>query len=195
MQVLDTPLAGLKIIETPVFHDARGYFTETFRCGDYGRALGEDVRFVQDNRSVSHANVLRGMHFQRQQPQGKLVEVCAGRVFDVAVDLRRSSATFGRWHGLVLEAPGMPGSAGAASRRLWIPPGFAHGFYALSDTAMVSYKCTAYFDPGSEACLRWDDPEVGIEWPLAAASEAPILSSKDSGGLPLQELKAREWLP
>jgi len=194
MQVLDAPLAGLKIIETPVFHDARGYFTETFRHGDYMRALGEDARFVQDNRSFSRANVLRGMHFQRQRPQGKLLEVCAGRVFDVAVDLRRGSATFGRWHGLLLEGPDMQCSAAMASRRLWIPPGFAHGFYVLSETAMVSYKCTAYFDPESEVCLRWDDPQVGIEWPFAADA-APVLSPKDSAGLTLAELDAKGWLP
>ncbi len=206
MMVLDTPLPGLKRIETPVFHDDRGFFLETFRASSYASLLGSGVAFVQDNFSYSRHGVLRGMHYQVKQPQGKLVRVVYGQVFDVVVDMRPASPTFGRWHGINLSAcaAGQNGNIGGGSAQtpaataqpsvetqLWIPPGFAHGFLVLSDHAMVEYKCTQTYQPDDEACLKWDDDEVGIAWPFCQ----PILSEKDQRGLSLKTLRATGRLP
>lgn len=163
------------VVMTPLIHgDARGYFMETFRQNDFVRHCGEHV-FVQDNQSRSRRRVLRGLHYQLRQPQGKLLRVISGRVFDVAVDLRRSSPDFGRSYSVVLDSE--------EHRMFWAPPGFAHGFLVLSDEAEFVYKCTAYYDPGDEYCLKWDDPSLGIGWPVPA--DGPILSEKDARGLPL----------
>jgi dTDP-4-dehydrorhamnose 3,5-epimerase len=177
MQVTPTQIPGVLLIEPQVFSDARGFFLETFQARRYATA-GIGAAMVQDNHSGSHGGVLRGLHYQLRQPQGKLVSVVAGEVFDVAVDLRRSSTTFARWVGIRL---------GAQDRRqLWIPPGFAHGFYVLSEWAEVVYKVTQFYDPKDERTLIWDDPEVGIAWPLRDG-RAPILSPKDLQGKRLSE--------
>ncbi len=190
MKIQNTPLPGLMLIQTPVFHDERGCFLETFRANRHADLLGQDIQFVQDNCSRSHRGVLRGMHYQRSHPQGKLIRVSQGEIFDVAVDLRQRSPTFGRWHGVSLSAC----KAGdAAETQLWIPAGFAHGFLTLSEEAVVEYKCTDYYHPGDEACLRWNDPSVGIAWPACAA--APILSGKDRQGLTLTMLEQSGLLP
>lgn len=212
MKVLDTPLPGLKLIETPVFHDDRGFFLETFRASSYASVLGPDVVFVQDNCSYSRHGVLRGMHYQVSHPQGKLVRVVQGQVFDVVVDVRAASPTFGRWHGLTMTACTVRHSADVdasdardahdaqataagtqpiVETQLWIPPGFAHGFLVLSDHAMVEYKCSQPYRPDDEACLKWDDGEVGIAWPPCQ----PILSAKDQRGLSLKTLRATGRLP
>lgn len=154
------------------FDDARGYFMETWHARTFA-AAGVDVDFVQDNQSGSHAGVLRGLHYQVVRPQGKLVRVVSGEIFDVAVDLRHSSPTFGRWVGEHLSA--------ANRRQIYVPPGFAHGFLVTSESAEVAYKCTDYHDPQHERTLRWNDPDVGIDWPLRTGAE-PILSAKDQAG-------------
>jgi dTDP-4-dehydrorhamnose 3,5-epimerase len=174
MRFTPTALPDVVLVEPVVFGDERGSFMETWRA-DLFAAAGIDASFVQDNQSRSTRGVLRGLHYQIEQPQGKLVRVISGRVFDVAVDLRRSSPTFGRWAGLELDA--------AAPRLLWVPPGFAHGFYVLSDVAEFVYKCTDYYAPQHERIVRWDDPEIGIAWPLADG-EPPELSAKDRAGRP-----------
>lgn len=171
MKVIETPIPGVLVFEPQVFHDHRGDFVET-----WNRARYRLPEFVQDNLSRSSRGVLRGLHFQHPNPQGKLVTVVRGTVWDVAVDLRRGSPAFGRWWGLDLAVDDF--------RQLWIPEGCAHGFVALSDNATVSYKCTALYSPEDERTLRWDDPEVGIEWPVAD----PELSEKDRAGLTLSEL-------
>jgi len=170
MKVVGTPIDGLLIIEPRVFGDERGFFIETWQAERY-REAGVEGTFVQDNHSRSRRGILRGLHYQIQNPQGKLVRVTAGEVFDVAVDLRRSSKTFGQWHGVILSAEN--------HRQFWVPPGFAHGFYVMSESADFNYKCTDYYSPDFERSLLWDDAEVGIDWPLVDG-ERPQLSQKDA---------------
>jgi dTDP-4-dehydrorhamnose 3,5-epimerase len=159
------------LIEPRVFGDERGFFFESFNHADFAKATGVSATFVQDNHSRSAQNVLRGLHYQVIRPQGKLVRVVIGEVFDVAVDLRRSSPSFGRWVAEILSAEN--------KKQLWIPPGFAHGFLVLSDVAEVVYKTTEYYDPAAERCVTWDDPEIGVAWPLIGR---PLLSEKDHRG-------------
>ncbi len=175
MNVSRCEIAGLLIIEPQVFGDARGYFMETWNRQRY-REAGLASEFVQDNVSFSRRGILRGLHFQNPFGQGKLVYALHGEVFDVAVDLRQSSPTFGRWHGLTLSAENQ--------RQFFIPPGFAHGFAVLSETAMFAYKCTELYAPQNEVTLAWNDPEIGIHWPI----ESPRLSVKDGRGLRLHEI-------
>jgi dTDP-4-dehydrorhamnose 3,5-epimerase len=172
--VTPTPIEDVLIIQPRVFGDERGWFTESFNTQDFSAATGLDVQFVQDNHSFSRQSTLRGMHFQLEHTQGKLVRVVSGAVFDVAVDLRKNSNTFGKWVGVELSAEN--------HKQLWIPAGFAHGFLVLSPTAEFLYKTTDYYHPQSEVCLAWDDPTVSIEWPLAAGV-TPNLNAKDSTGL------------
>jgi len=176
MQVEKLDLPGLILLEPRVLGDERGFFFESYNRRRFFEATGLDPDFVQDNHSRSARGVLRGLHYQIRQPQGKLVRVVQGEVFDVAVDLRRASPGFGRWQGLVLSA--------ANKRQLWIPPGFAHGFLTLSETAEFLYKTTDYYAPEHERCLAWNDPELGIEWPLQAP---PLLSLKDQQGCALND--------
>jgi dTDP-4-dehydrorhamnose 3,5-epimerase len=175
MQITVTEIAEVVVIEPKLFRDERGFFLETFQTRKYA-AAGIVQPMVQDNHSGSHRGVLRGLHYQIHKPQGKLVGVAVGEVFDVAVDLRRSSPTFGRWVGVALSAQN--------HRQLWVPPGFAHGFYVVSEWAEVIYKVTDFYDPSSERTLIWNDPQVGIRWPLVEGRE-PLLSPKDAQGLPL----------
>jgi len=172
--VTPTPIEDVLIIEPRVFGDERGWFTESFNAQDFSAATNLDLEFVQDNHSFSRQSTLRGMHYQLEHTQGKLVRVISGAVFDVAVDLRKSSPTFGKWVAVELSAEN--------KKQLWIPPGFAHGFLVLSPTAEFLYKTTDYYHPQSEVCLAWDDPVVKIEWPLVAGV-TPNLNAKDSGGL------------
>ena len=174
MKVTATPLPGVLLIEPKVFGDERGFFFESWNEKAFA-AAGIPAAFVQDNHSRSRANVVRGLHYQIRQPQGKLVRVIAGEVFDVAVDIRRSSANFGKWTGMRLSAEN--------KRIAWIPPGFAHGFVALSPTADFLYKTTDYYAPEFERTILWDDPEIGIVWPLAGT---PTLSEKDRAGVRLR---------
>ena len=174
--VTPTALPEVLILEPKVFGDARGFFYESFSQRDFEAATGERVVFVQDNHSGSVRGVLRGLHYQIQQPQGKLVRVAKGEVYDVAVDLRRSSPRFGRWVGVTLSAENR--------RQLWVPPGFAHGFLVTSEAAEFLYKTTDYYAPEHERSLRWNDPALGIDWPL----EGPLtLSGKDMAARPLSE--------
>ncbi len=173
MKFEPTPLAGVYLLHPRVFGDARGFFLESWNANTF-REAGFDLRFVQDNHSRSARGILRGMHYQTEHTQGKLVRVTSGEVFDAVVDLRRSSPTLGRWYGVTLSAEN--------HRMLWVPPGFAHGFLVTSDYADFQYKCTDVYHPGSEISLAWNDPTVGIEWPLPAG-EQPRLSDKDSRGL------------
>ncbi|AXR05642.1 dTDP-4-dehydrorhamnose 3,5-epimerase [Salinimonas sediminis] len=173
MQCITTSIDDVKIIEPKVFGDERGYFMESFR-DNWFRENCADVTFVQDNRSRSKQGILRGMHYQLSQTQGKLVSVTDGAVFDVAVDMRKHSKTYGQWVGALLSAQN--------KRMLWVPAGFAHGFYVTSESAEFSYKCTDYYHPESEVSLAWDDPTVGIDWPLVN-DLAPSLSAKDQQGL------------
>lgn len=173
-----TPLAGLYLLKPSVFGDERGFFLESWNAATF-RDAGFDLEFVQDNHSRSARGILRGLHFQTEHPQGKLVRVTSGAVFDVAVDLRRSSPSFGQWYGIELSATN--------HQMLWIPPGFAHGFYVLSEYADFQYKCTNYYHPASEVSLAWDDATVGIRWPIPAG-EQPRLSAKDALGLAWAEL-------
>jgi dTDP-4-dehydrorhamnose 3,5-epimerase len=177
MNFKPTRLAQVVLVEPRVFEDSRGCFMETWEERKFS-AAGLDVRFVQDNHSVSRQWVLRGLHYQIDQPQGKLVRVVRGEAFDVAVDMRRSSPTFGKWVGETLSA--------ANRRMLWIPPGFAHGFLALGDSVEFLYKCTAFYRPSAERTLIWDDPAIGIQWPLPPGIE-PIVSDKDRLGKPLTD--------
>jgi dTDP-4-dehydrorhamnose 3,5-epimerase len=179
MKLIQTAIDGLLIIEPKVFGDDRGFFMESWNAEAF-REAGLDLGFVQDNHSRSAKGVLRGLHFQNPNPQGKLVRVTAGRAWDVAVDLRRSSATFGKWQGVELSA--------ANKRMFWVPPGFAHGFVALEDGTDFLYKCTACYEPAREHSLLWNDPAVGIEWPLEGVE--PQLSGKDQAGRPLSEIEA-----
>lgn len=175
MNVIRCELDGLLAIEPNVFGDARGFFLETWNQRRYAEA-GLAVHFVQDNLSFSRCGTLRGLHFQNPSPQGKLVSVLTGEVFDVAVDLRRSSPTFGRWHGITLSEENR--------RQFYVPPGFAHGFVVVSETALFHYKCTELYSPKDELTLRWDDPQIGIRWPI----ENPVLSAKDTAGRLLRDL-------
>ncbi len=172
MKITRTAIDDVLIIEPKVFGDSRGFFMETWNQQVFNDAVGREVRFVQDNHSRSAQGVLRGLHFQTVQPQGKLVRVTHGAVCDVAVDIRRDSQTFGQ-HVLVE-------LSGDNQRQLWLPVGFAHGFLVLSDTADFLYKTTDYYHPASEVCIQWNDPELGIAWPLTGA---PSLSAKDQQGL------------
>lgn len=177
MKFTPTALPDIVLVQPAVHGDGRGYFMETWREDLFAEA-GIATPFVQDNQSRSTRGVLRGLHYQIRRPQGKLVRVISGRVFDVAVDMRRSSPTFGRWAGVELDA--------TSPTLLWVPPGFAHGFYVLSDVAEFVYKCTDYYAPEHERCVCWDDPDVGIAWPLL--DDAPLeLSPKDRAGVPLAE--------
>ena len=181
MNVLETSIPGVKILEPVVFRDARGTFAEVWNERSF-RAAGLDLAFVQDNQSESVAWTLRGLHYQVGRPQGKLVQCPVGAVFDVAVDLRRSSPTFGRWVGEVLSRENR--------RQLWIPPGFAHGFLAVTDGALVTYKCSDYYEPRLERAVAWNDPQLAIEWPLEG--HAPLLSDRDAAAPLLAEAQLHE---
>lgn len=178
MNAIRTEIPDVLILEPKVFGDERGFFFESFNRRRFVEAVGQDFDFVQDNHSKSSRGVLRGLHYQIQQPQGKLVRVVQGAVFDVAVDVRRSSPTFGRHVAVELSAEN--------KRMLWIPAGFAHGFLVLSETAEFLYKTTDYYAPEHEQCIRWDDASLGIRWPL---SGAPSLSAKDAKGVSLQDAR------
>ncbi len=173
MKLIETAIKDVKIIEPNVFGDERGFFLETFRTDWFKRECA-DVEFVQDNHSKSSQGILRGLHYQLEQTQGKLVRVVSGEVFDVAVDMRKHSATFGKWVGVYLSAEN--------KRQLWVPAGFAHGFYVTSDSAEFVYKCTDYYHPQSEVSVKYDDPSLGIDWPLVGGA-APSLSAKDVAGV------------
>jgi len=177
MEFLPTRLPDVIVIRPEIFGDSRGFFMETWNRKDFDHA-GIDADFVQDNYSSSVAGTVRGLHYQIKQAQGKLVRVVKGEVFDVAVDLRKSSPDFGRWASEILSAEN--------KKQIWIPPGFAHGFLVLSETAEFEYKCTDYYAPEHERTIRWDDPDIGVDWPLADG-QPPILSQKDQAGAPLKE--------
>jgi len=176
MNVVTTDLPGVLIIEPKVFGDERGFFYESFNAKAFEEATGLNVQFVQDNHSRSQKGVLRGLHYQVEHTQGKLVRVIAGEVLDVVVDIRRSSSHFGKWVALRLSAQN--------NRQLWVPEGFAHGFVVQSDSAEFLYKTTDYYTPSAERCIRWDDPTLAIDWQL---DEAPQLSAKDQNGKLLAE--------
>lgn len=177
MKVINTHIAEVKIIEPQVFEDDRGFFLESFHHRRYQNALAIDYPFVQDNHSRSSKGVLRGLHFQKSKPQGKLVRVVSGEVFDVAVDIRLDSPTYGQWEGVILSDKN--------KRQFWIPPGFAHGFVVLSAMADFEYKCTDYYDPTDEGCVRWNDPQLQIQWPITT----PLLSDKDANAPFLKDLQ------
>lgn len=177
MNVIETNLPGVKILEPKIFGDERGFFFESYNKKTLERFAGITPEFVQDNHSRSVRGVLRGLHYQIQNPQAKLVRVVIGEVFDVAVDLRKHSPTFGQWTSVILTEKN--------KRMLWVPEGFAHGFLVLSDSADFVYKTTAFYDPTSERCLAWNDLDVGIDWPLNG--EQPILSPKDCQGISLRK--------
>ena len=177
MNVVATPIEGLLVIEPKVFGDTRGFFTESWNRRTFADLTGVTEEFVQDNHSRSGRGVLRGLHYQLHRPQGKLVRVTQGEVFDVALDVRRSSPTFGRWHGVML--------TGDNHRQFWVPAGFAHGFVVLSESADFLYKTTDYYAPEHERCIAWNDPAVGIDWPLGDI--VPKLSAKDQVGVPLAQ--------
>lgn len=177
MTKIETTLKDCFVIEPKVFKDDRGYFYESFNLNKFNEILGLNENFVQDNQSKSVKGVLRGLHYQMTQAQGKLVRVIQGEVFDVAVDLRQSSPTFGKSFGVVLSEEN--------KKMLWIPAGFAHGFLVMSDTAEFFYKTTDYYHPASEACLKWNDPELKIEWP--AVGVGPFLKEKDANGFSLKQ--------
>ena len=174
MRVTSTEIAEVLIAEPRVFRDARGFFLESYNRRAFREATGIDVEFVQDNHSRSSRNVLRGLHYQIRQPQGKFVRVTAGEIWDVAVDLRGSSATFGKWVATTLDA--------SSARCIWVPAGFAHGFLVLSESAEVQYKTTDYYAPEHERTLLWNDPALGIPWPLRGE---PVMAEKDRRGVPL----------
>jgi len=179
MNVIPCDIEGPLIIEPKIFGDARGFFLESWNAASFAE-IGLNVTFVQDNHSRSQKGVLRGMHFQNPAPQGKLVRVVSGAVFDAIVDLRRSSPTFGQWTGVTLSAEN--------KRMFWVPEGFAHGFLTLEDDTDFLYKCTSAYLPQNEHSLAWDDPEVGIAWPLEGIE--PKLSAKDAAGVPLSRVQA-----
>ncbi|WP_051786542.1 dTDP-4-dehydrorhamnose 3,5-epimerase [Endozoicomonas numazuensis] len=188
MKVSETGIKGLKIIEPQVFGDERGFFMETWQAKKF-EALGLPSHFVQDNHSRSKQGILRGLHIQTQNTQGKLVRVIHGEVFDVAVDLRKNSETYGQWHGVYLSTEN--------KRMLWVPEGFAHGFYVTSESADFVYKCTDYYAPEHDMSIAWNDPDLAIKWPLANG-EAPLLSGKDENAIALSKagswkLKAGSW--
>ncbi len=182
MKIIETELPGVLIIEPKVFGDERGYFLESYQAQRYAEA-GIAGPFVQDNLSFSRQGILRGLHYQYENPQGKLVQVLQGEVFDVAVDVRLGSPHFGKWTSAFLSA--------GNKRQMYVPAGFAHGFVVTSETALFSYKCTDYYNPQAEVSIVWNDPDIGIQWPL---NEQPQLSAKDSAGLRLAEI-AVERLP
>lgn len=176
MKAIATSIPDVLLIESTVFGDERGFFFESFNEKRFAEVIGETVKFVQDNHSKSARGVLRGLHYQIQQSQGKLVRVVSGEVFDVAVDLRKSSPTFGQWVGAVLSAEN--------KRQMWIPEGFAHGFVVTSDSAEFLYKTTDYWAPEHERCIAWNDPAIAIDWPI---SGIPTLSAKDQKGVALAD--------
>tara|TARA_B110000908_G_C10157284_1_gene404247 strand:- start:111 stop:647 length:537 start_codon:yes stop_codon:yes gene_type:complete len=176
MKINETKLKGCLVLEPTVFEDERGFFLETFHASKYADNAGIKESFVQDNHSRSSKDVLRGLHLQRNQPQGKLVRVVKGEVFDVAVDLRSNSPTFGEWHAVVLSETN--------KKQFWVPSGFAHGFLVLSEYADLEYKCTTFYDPASEIAICWNDPTLKIAWPM----KAPILSEKDRSAKKLNEV-------
>ncbi|MEZ9487490.1 dTDP-4-dehydrorhamnose 3,5-epimerase [Vibrio breoganii] len=179
MKVIETEIPDVKIIEPAVFGDERGFFMETWQQKKFEELVtGKTTPFVQDNHSKSKKGILRGLHYQTENTQGKLVRVVSGEVFDVAVDIRKDSATFGKWVGVYLSAQN--------KRQLWIPEGFAHGFYVTSEEAEFVYKCTNYYDPSSEISIRWDDREIGIKWPF---ENTPILSKKDYNAQGLMKIE------
>ena len=181
MNVIKTAIPDVLILEPRVFGDQRGFFLESWNQRAFDDAVGLPVAFVQDNHSRSNKGVLRGLHYQVQQPQGKLVRVVRGAVFDVAVDIRKTSPTFGKWVGVELTEDN--------HRQLWVPAGFAHGFLVISDSADFLYKTTDYYAPAYECCIAWNDPEIGINWPLTAHEiSSPLLSPKDQKGVSLSEV-------
>ena len=177
MKISHTKLKGCVIIEPHVFGDERGFFLETFQAVRYEQEAGIDLPFFQDNHSRSARGVLRGLHFQKTKPQGKLVRVVRGEVYDVAVDIRKGSATFGQWEGVILSEDN--------KKQFWVPPGFAHGFVVVSTTADLEYKCTDYYDPSDEGSILWSDPDLNIPWPIAN----PVLSTKDQSAKRLVDLR------
>ena len=177
MNVVKTKLHDCVIIEPKVFVDERGFFLETFQAERYAALAGITLPFVQDNHSRSSKAVLRGLHYQKTKPQGKLVRVVKGEVYDVAVDIRQGSPSFGQWEGVILSEEN--------KRQFWVPPGFAHGFVVLSDTADFEYKCTDYYDPSDEGSVLWSDPDLNITWPIAN----PVLSTKDESAKRLVDLR------
>lgn len=182
---MPTRLPEVLLIEPRLIGDARGFFQESWNQRDFDACAGEPVRFVQDNHSRSARGVLRGLHYQLTQPQGKLVRVVRGRVFDVVVDMRRSSPRLGQWVGTELSSDN--------HHQLWVPPGFAHGFVVLSDAADFLYKTTEYYQPSDERALAWDDPHVGIEWPLHEIGMAPTLSAKDQAAPRWEKAELYPW--
>ena len=176
MKISHSKLKGCVIIEPRVFGDERGFFLETFQAVRYKQEAGIDLPFVQDNHSRSARGVLRGLHFQKTKPQGKLVRVVRGEVYDVAVDIRKGSATFGEWEGVILSEDN--------KKQFWVPPGFAHGFVVLSDIADFEYKCTDFYDSTDEGSILWSDPDLGIQWPV----QNPIVSAKDAVAKQLADL-------
>ena len=176
MKVVQTKLKDCVVIEPKVFGDERGFFLETFQLSRYAEEAGITLPFVQDNHSRSSKGVLRGLHFQKKKPQGKLVRVVKGEVYDVAVDVRPGSNTFGQWEGVILSEEN--------KKQFWVPPGFAHGFVVLSDVADFEYKCTDYYDPSDEGSILWSDPALNIDWPIAD----PLLSEKDSSAPCLKDM-------
>jgi dTDP-4-dehydrorhamnose 3,5-epimerase len=176
MKVIETSIPGCVIIEPCVFGDERGFFLETFHAARYGESAGINLPFVQDNHSRSSKRVLRGLHFQKTKPQGKLVRVVSGEVYDVAVDIRANSKTFGKWEAVILSEQN--------KLQFWVPPGFAHGFVVLSDSADFEYKCTDFYDSADEGSILWSDPDLGIQWPV----QNPIISAKDAVAKQLADL-------
>lgn len=179
-QFTKTGIEGLVVVEPKVFGDNRGYFMETYNYNDF-KAAGLDMVFVQDNQSKSKKGVLRGLHFQKKNPQGKLVRVVSGEVYDVAVDLRKGSDTYGKWYGVLLSAEN--------KKQFYVPEGFAHGFVVMSETAEFVYKCTRFYDPSDEGGLMWNDPEIGIDWPVPENAEL-LLSEKDQHHQPLKDFES-----
>jgi dTDP-4-dehydrorhamnose 3,5-epimerase len=178
MKVIDTTIADVKIIEPAVFGDERGFFMETWNQQKFEELVtGKPTNFVQDNHSKSKKGILRGLHYQTENTQGKLVRVVSGEVFDVAVDIRKESPTFGQWVGVYLSA--------VNKRQLWVPEGFAHGFYVTSEVAEFVYKCTDYYNPKHEKSIIWNDSDINIDWPM---KNTPLISEKDAAGLPLNNL-------
>jgi dTDP-4-dehydrorhamnose 3,5-epimerase len=176
MKVIETSICGCVIIEPTVFGDERGFFLETFHAARYAESAGINLPFVQDNHSRSSKGVLRGLHFQKTKPQGKLVRVVRGEVYDVAVDIRANSKTFGKWEAVILSEHN--------KLQFWVPPGFAHGFVVLSDSADFEYKCTDFYDSTDEGSILWSDPDLGIQWPV----QNPIVSAKDAVAKQLADL-------
>jgi dTDP-4-dehydrorhamnose 3,5-epimerase len=180
MNVTETAIPGVVVLEPRVFEDARGHFFESFNHATFEKVVGGPLSFVQDNQSFSRAGVLRGLHYQIDRPQGKLVRAVRGAIWDVAVDIRPGSPAFGRWVACEVSAENR--------RQLWVPPGLAHGFLVLSEAAEVLYKTTDYYSPSGERCIVWNDPDLAIEWPLAAA---PVVSAKDQQGMSFAEAVPR----